>query len=145
MEGALPVRAVMTSAVKTSRPDASASELVRKMNRFGVGSIVVIQGERPVGIITERDILRKIVELGLDPETTTAKEIMSTPLLTISEDASVEEAAELMVKRGLKKLPVIHEGKLIGIVTTTDLVRGVPKLLSAYKELLGVRERREAV
>lgn len=139
MEAVLLVRDVMTSAVKTARPDTSILDIVRKMNRFDIGSIVVVQGERPVGIITERDILREIVEPCLDPTAVRAREVMSTPLITIDKDVGVEEAARLMARRGVKRLPVVQGGRLVGIVTTTDLVKSVPSLMNALEELVPTR------
>ncbi|MFQ6075171.1 MAG: cyclic nucleotide-binding/CBS domain-containing protein [Candidatus Bathyarchaeia archaeon] len=139
VEAVLLVRDVMTSAVKTARPDTSILDIVRKMNRFDIGSIVVVQGERPVGIITERDILREIVEPCLDPTAVRAREVMSTPLITIDKDVGVEEAARLMARRGVKRLPVVQGGRLVGIVTTTDLVKSVPSLMNALEELVPTR------
>jgi len=99
------------------------SDVVAKMNKFRIGSVVVVQGRKPVGIITERDILRKVVELGLDPRTVKARDIMSAPILIINEEVSVEEAASIMTRNSIKKLPVVKNGNLVGIVTATDLVK----------------------
>lgn len=139
MAGAILVRDIMTRSVKTVRPDSTVMEAIRKMNKFDIGSIVVVHEERPVGIITGRDILRRIVEPGLDPEVVRAREVMSSPPATIREDAVVEEAAEAMTRRGIKKLPVVSGGRLIGIVTATDLVRSEPKMLSVLEGLLWTR------
>lgn len=143
MEAVILVRDVMTTAVKTARPDSSILEVVKKMNKFDIGSIVIVQGDRPVGIITERDVLRKIVEPCLDPMAVSVKEVMSTPLITVDEAVGVEEAARLMARRRVKRLPVIQEGRLVGIVTTTDLVRGVPSLMNALEELVPTRQPSE--
>lgn len=139
MAGALLVRDIMTKPVKTARPDSSVAEVVRKMNKFGIGSIVVVERGQPVGVITERDILSKVVEPCIDPRNIRAKDVMSSPVITIREDATVEEAAELMAKRGVKKLPVVNNGKLVGIVTSTDIVRNAPSLLELIKEMVWIR------
>jgi len=139
MAGAILVRDVMVTDVKTVRPDSSVREVVQKMNKFDVGSIVVVQENRPVGIITERDILRKILEPGLDPLAVKARQIMSSPISTIREDMSVEEAARTMTKRRIKKLPVVRDGKLIGIVTATDLVKSQPQTISLLENLMWTR------
>jgi len=134
--GIVLVRDVMSKDVKVVRPDSSVKEVVATMNKFDIGSIVVVQGDRPVGIITERDILRRVVQPCLAPETLTARQVMTSPLLTISETASIDEAAKLMAKKKVKKLPVMNKQKLIGIVTLTDIVSKVPIMLSILEELL---------
>ncbi len=111
------------------------------MNKFDIGSIVVVQGDRPVGIITERDILRRLVEPCLAPETLTARQIMSSPVLTTSETANIEETAKLMARKRVKKLPVINNGKLVGMITYTDIVAKVPTLLSILEELVRPQHR----
>lgn len=136
MAGIVPVRDVMSKDVKVVRPDSSVKEVVATMNKFDIGSIIVVQGNRPVGIITERDILRRIVQPSLAPETLTARQVMTSPVLTITEIASIDEAAELMAKKKVKKLPVMDKQKLVGIVTFTDIVAKVPTMLSILEELV---------
>ena len=136
MAGIVLVRDVMSKDVRVVRPDTAIKEVVATMNKFNIGSIVVVQGDRPVGIITERDILRRLVEPCLAPETLTARQIMTSPLLTINETASIEEAARLMAKKKIKKLPVMNNGKLAGIITFTDIAFKVPTLLSILEELV---------
>jgi CBS domain-containing protein len=134
--GIVLVRDIMSKDVKVVRPDSSVKEVVATMNKFDIGSIVVVQGDRPVGIITERDILRRIVQPCLAPETLTARQVMTSPLLTISDTVSIDEAAKLMAKKKVKKLPVMNKQKLIGIVTLTDVVTKVPTMLSILEELV---------
>lgn len=130
------VRDVMSKDVKVVRPDTTMKEVVATMNKFDIGSILVVQGERPVGIITERDILRREVEPCLAPETLTARHVMTSPVLTINEEASIEEAAKLMAKKKAKRLPVMNNGKIVGILTYTDIVFKVPAMLSLLEELV---------
>ena len=141
MAGIVLVRDVMSKDVRVVRPDTSVKEVVATMNKFDIGSIVVVQGDRPVGIITERDILRRLVEPCLAPETLTARQIMTSPVLTISETANIEETAKLMARKRVKKLPVINNGKLVGMITYTDIVAKVPTLLSILEELLRPHHR----
>jgi len=136
MAGIVLVRDVMSKEVKMVRPDSSVREVVATMNKFDIGSIIVVQGGRPVGLITERDILRRIVEPCLAPETLTARQVMSSPILTINEMASIEEAAKLMAKKRIKKLPVMSNEKLVGIVTLTDIVTKMPTMFSILEELV---------
>jgi CBS domain-containing protein len=136
MSGILLVREVMTTNVKTVRPFSTIKEVVQKMNKFGIGSVVVVEEDRPVGIITERDIMRNIAERFFDPSLVKAKDIMSTQLVTISGDVSFEEAARLMASRKIKKLPVVEDQKLVGIVTSMDVMRANPKIVGLLEELL---------
>ena len=136
MAGIVLVRDIMSKDVKVVRPDSSAKEVVATMNKFDIGSILVVQGKRPVGIITERDILRRIVQPCLAPETLAARQVMTSPLLTINETASIDEAAKLMAKEKVKKLPVMDKQKLVGIVTLTDIVTKVPTMLSILEEFV---------
>ena len=136
MAGIVLVRDIMSKDVKVVRPDSSVKEVVATMNKFDIGSILVVQGKRPVGIITERDILRRIVQPCLAPETLNARQVMTSPLLTINETASIDEAAKLMAREKVKKLPVMDKQKLVGIVTLTDIVTKVPTMLSILEELV---------
>jgi len=137
MAGVVLVRDVMTKNVKVVRPDSSVREVVATMNKFNIGSIVVVQGDRPVGIITERDILRRIVEPCLAPEMLTARQVMTSPVITIDENASIDEAARLMAKKGVKKLLVTRgNDQLVGILTFTDIVTKVPEMLNILEELV---------
>ena len=135
------VRDVMSKETRVVRPDTLVKEVVALMNKFDMGSMIVVQGDRPVGIITERDILRRLVEPCLAPETLTARQIMTSPLLTISETASIEEAANLMARKHVKRLPVMNKDKLVGIISYTDIVSKVPTMLSILEELVRPHHR----
>jgi len=136
MDSGLLVRDVMSKNVKTVRPNSTINEVVRKMNKFEIGSIIVADSEKPVGIITERDILRRVLEVTVASEAMKAKEIMSSPLLTIDSQATTEEAATLMNSKRIKKIPVLEDGKLIGIVTSTDIVRNEPRLVDTLSKMM---------
>ena len=136
MAGIVLVRDIMSKHVRVVRLDSSVKEVVATMNKLDIGSIIVVQGDRPVGIITERDILRRVVEPCLAPEILSARQVMTSPLVTIRETASIDEAAGLMAKRKVKKLPVMNREKLVGIVTFSDIVTKVPAMLSILEELL---------
>jgi CBS-domain-containing membrane protein len=130
------VRDVMTKAVKTARIDTSVRDAARKMNKFFIGSILIIDKNKLVGILTERDILRSVVEQGIDSSIIKVKDIMSSPVITIYPDTSIEDAAQLMVKKQIKKLPVVDDGKLVGIVTSMDLMKAGPTLVNLLEDLL---------
>jgi CBS domain-containing protein len=123
------VKEIMQRNVKTAHPDSTVKEVVEKMNRFNIGSIVIVQGERPIGIITERDVLQKVVEHCLDPSLCKAKEIMTTPILTAGEDMSLDDAAKFMASRKIKKIPIVRNQTLVGIVTATDMMEKNPTIV----------------
>jgi CBS domain-containing protein len=137
LAGVISVRDIMTVNVKTVHPDAAVIEAVQKMAKFDVGSIVVVDSSlRPVGIITERDVLRDVVIPRLPVDVVTALEVMSKPLISISPDVSVEQAAKLMSDKRIKKLPIVEGNKLVGIITSMDLVRTEPRLIEQLSDLI---------
>jgi CBS domain-containing protein len=94
------------------------------MKEGKVGSIIIMdQNNKPVGIITERDIVRRGVSDSKDPKTTKATEIMSNPLITVEKDTYLYEAAKKMVKNKIRRLPVVKNNTLVGIVTVTDIIK----------------------
>jgi CBS domain-containing protein len=136
MAGLILVRDVMSKDVKVVRLNCNVKEVVATMNKFNIGSIVVVQGDMPVGVISERDILRRVVEPCLAPETLTAKQVMTSPVVTINETATIDEAAKLMAKKKVRKIPVMNKQKLVGIVTFTDIVTKVLTMFSIVDELM---------
>jgi len=136
MAGIVLVRDVMTKNPRVVRRDTSVQEIVATMTKFDISSVIVVQEERPVGIVTHKDIVSKVVQPRIPPDALKAIEVMSTPVVTISEDASIEEAARLMSRKRIKKLPVVSSDKLVGIITSMDLVRVEPKLTALIKSLL---------
>lgn len=95
------------------------------MKEEKVGSIIIIdQNLEPSGIITERDIVRRVISDGKDPKITKATNIMSKPLITVKEDTHLYEVAKKMVKHKIRRLPVINNNNtLVGIVTVTDIIK----------------------
>jgi len=136
MAGILSVREVMTRDVKVVREDTSMQEVVATMLKFDISSVVVVRKERPIGLITHKDILERVLQLELLPAALIARNVMSASLVTIGEDASLEEAARLMVKKRVKKLIVVQDDKLVGIITSMDIAREEPKLTKLFEELL---------
>jgi CBS domain-containing protein len=128
----------MAKNVKTVRTDDSVLDAVVKMNKFDVGSVIVINSNRPVGIITSKNILSRVVESRLDASMIRAKDIMSSPLITIEPDTSIEDAARLMAQKKIKQLVVMDKEKIYGILSTSDIVKANPMQLSILQELLKI-------
>jgi len=130
----------MVTDVVTVGANVNVRRAVRVMNDFEIGCLIVVENGSVVGILTERDVLKRVVDEGRKPEETLVKDVMSKPLITISSEASLENAIELMFKHKIKKLPVVENGKLVGLVTFTDLVRAEPTLIQTIRRLMEVYE-----
>ena len=119
----LKLEEIMVKDIVTVKADASVKKAVELMNKHEIGCLIVVNEGKPVGIVTERDMLRRIIHELREPEKTKVTEIMSKPLITVTPKISAGDAAKLMLERKIKKLPVIENGRLVGLVTLTDLVR----------------------
>ena len=115
------VKDVMTKSVISVDAAATVNEAAKMMEDAKVGAIVVMENNTPVGIITDRDFAVKIVAHAY-PITTPVKQIMSTPLFAVGPEETVMMAADLMYTREIRKLPVIDNDKVVGMITATDLV-----------------------
>jgi CBS domain-containing protein len=131
----LNVEDVMVEEVVTVDADATVQEAVDLMNKHEIGCLIVVLREKPVGIITERDMLSRVLAKSIDPEKIKVSEIMSAPLIVGRPEMEVENAVKLMFKTKIKKLPVVQKGRLIGLVTLTDLTRFQPHMIKILKKL----------
>jgi len=122
------VKDLMSTNVFSIDSEASVKEAASKMAQQEIGSLVVTEQGKPVGIVTERDLLSRVLALGRNAEATRIKMIMSKPLICGQPDMDVAEAARFMVGRNIKKLPITQEGRLVGIVTLTDLCAAQPDM-----------------
>jgi CBS domain-containing protein len=129
------VRKVLTIDIKQSATNAA-----RLMSKFGVSSLIVSSEEDIVGIVTERDILTRVVASGQDASLVEIEEIMSEPVIVVNPDVPLEEAVKIMFRERIKKLPVMSKEesklKLIGIVSITDIARIQPKLIESMRSLM---------
>jgi len=117
------VKEIMVKKVITVNPNAKIRDAVELMNKNEIGCLVVTRKDKPVGIMTERDVLKKIVCRSKNPEQTRVSEIMSKPLIVGRVDMDWREAAKLMLDQNIKKLPILDGEKLVGLVTLTDIAR----------------------
>jgi len=132
----LKVEEVMVVDVITVEAEATVREAVDLMNTHEIGCLIVLgEEETPVGIITERDLLKRVLAKRKDPVRIKVSEIMSKPLVTGTPHMDLEAAARLMFKKKIKKLPVVENGRLVGLVTLTDLVRFQPEIIRMLKKL----------
>ena len=125
---------VMVKEVITIEVNATVRKAVRLMNNREIGCLVVVKEGKPAGIVTERDMLKRVLVAGRDPRAVEVGEIMSKPLLSMKPGKRIEEAVKLMFRHKIKKLPVVENGCLVGLVTLTDLL-GSMEMTKWFEEL----------
>jgi CBS domain-containing protein len=133
------VREIMTVNVVTMPPDASIQEVTESMTKMGIGSIIIVEKERAIGIITETDIVRRLVAERRDPQTTVAREIMSSPLIHVTPTTTLTEAMRVMFRSGTRRLAVLKNDSLAGVITSRDMIQWSPELIDILAESLQLR------
>jgi len=126
------VRDIMTSPIIAEDEDTLVTEIAKDMAELGIGSVVITSEGKPAGIITERDLALKVLLKDRKASEVKAKEIMSSPLITIEPETSVEEACELVAKEGIKRLPVVENDALIGIVSVRNILTKKPEYVKRF-------------
>lgn len=114
---------VMTREPETLAPKATCGEAATLMKQEDCGSIPIVDNGRLVGIVTDRDIVIRALAMGKDPKTTPVSAVMSADPVTISPDSGIEEASRLMAERQIRRIPVVKDGRLAGIVVIGQLAR----------------------
>ncbi len=117
-------------------PSASVKEAVEKMNEQHIGSLLVIEGEKVVGIFTERDVLTRVFGSNQDPAATPVSEVMTHNPISVEPTVTVEEAMGIVTEKRCRHLPVEDQGHIIGIVSIGDLTRRVTHLQKEHIEHL---------
>ena len=120
------IQDIMTRALITVNRSTTALQVAKMMEQGGIGAILVQDNGNPIGIVTDRDYATRIAANDL-PLNTAVENIMSTPLITINHDEPISAAAEQMTSKKIRKLAVTENGKMVGIVTSTDLVTQLAK------------------
>jgi len=114
-------------AVHSVGPDNSVTECVRVMSAYRIGALMVLDGERLIGIFTERDALNRVLAAGLDPVSTRVSSVMTPDPFCISPGTTVAEAMELVTQRRFRHLPVVEDGKVLAVVSSGDLTHWLVK------------------
>ena len=122
---ATPVSLAMSRPAETVAASVSAREAARRMHREGIGSLVLVEDERPAGILTRSDLLG-LVAAGGDPDATTVGDLQRRAPVTITPGDSVRDAARLMARERISHLPVVENDELVGVCSATDLARVLP-------------------
>ena len=119
----LVVGSLMSREVVAVSPDTSVYIAATLMASKGIGSCVVVRDDKPVGILTERDIVRRVVAAGLSPKRTAVSKVMSSPVIVVGENTSVRDALSVMSCNKIRRLVVVRGEVLVGVVSVTDFVR----------------------
>ena len=143
-ETRVPLGEVMKQNPTMIGTEATVAKAAKLMCNEEVGSVIILRNNYPVGIVTEEDINCKVVAKDLRPSTVRVDEIMSTPLITVSADKTVGDAAHMMVKHKVRRLPVIDTtDKVIGIVTVRDLLTVATELNELLTDLIEINREEE--
>ncbi|MER3423075.1 MAG: hypothetical protein C4293_07450 [Nitrospiraceae bacterium] len=115
---------MMSREIRTIRLDATLTEAAGLMRSARVGALLVVdQGAAYIGMVSETDLVRKAMAAGLNPDQEQVRKVMSSPLITIEIDRSAHEASDLMAENGIRHLPIIQDGRIVGIISVRDLLR----------------------
>jgi CBS domain-containing protein len=131
----LRVEDVMVKEVITINEASTVKKAANTMNKYEIGCLIVTRNRKAVGILTERDLLKRVVSPGKSATRTKVSTVMSKPIIVVEPDMDLEEAARLMFKLKVKKLPVVDRGRLVGLVTLTDIARFQPQMIRLLKKL----------
>ncbi|MEM0364137.1 MAG: CBS domain-containing protein [Candidatus Nitrosocaldus sp.] len=114
---------IMIRDVITISPDKTAQDAARLMAEHGIGSVVVMDSDKVIGIITERDLVRKVCAKDIPSSKVKIQDIMSTPIITAEPDLPIEAAVQRMFNNKIRRLPIVENGRLVGIVTISDIAK----------------------
>jgi signal-transduction protein with cAMP-binding, CBS, and nucleotidyltransferase domain len=129
------VKDLMSTNVNVFKNESSVLEVVQAMSNCNVDYVIVEQSGKPTGIITEHDVIVRMLTQGLDPRGVIARAVYTNPLVTIEETATVTEAADLMKSWNIKHLPVTRKGQIAGMLNYLDIAFNVPELMPKMKTL----------
>lgn len=143
IEREVSVAEVMNKAVIIMDINSDIPAIAREMVSRDAGSVIITENGKAMGIITERDFVKDIVTEDRKPGEVKASEILSTPLITVEPETSIVEASEIMLKANIKRLPVLENGRIVGVISNTDILIVTPGLNTILKELIDMN--REAL
>lgn len=125
---------VMTDGVIVIGSDATVQEAARKMRDEDIRGLVVVEDDEGVGIIVGRDVLYEVVAEGKDPKSTTVEEVMTSNLVTASENDNIEDIARAMIKNDISRVPILRGENLVGMVTQSNLIQTWPSYVELVQE-----------
>ncbi len=138
------VKEAMKTNLVIVKPTITVLEAAKLMKNKKIGNVIVVEKKQPIGILTESDILKKIVAEGINGKDVLVKDVMSTPIIVIEPYINLEEAMNIMGKCNVRRLPVIEKGELIGIITQKDISAISPILHEISREWYDIKVRDES-
>ncbi|MCK5659777.1 MAG: CBS domain-containing protein [Methanosarcinales archaeon] len=145
METDMPIRDIMTQAVIYADISAMVSDVGLQMVEHNIDSVVIKKDGVPVGIVTERDLTRKIIPGNLRPDSLALVDVMSSPLITITSDMSVNSATKKMLANHVRRLPVFEGNNLVGIVDDSDIIAISAQLNEILHDLIAMNQSLEPI
>ena len=130
----VPVFEIMTTSPVTVSPGERVDRVAALMRAKDIGSVIAVEDGQPVGIVTERDLVTKVTAENRVPSSILVKDVMSAPVVSVTPDTEVIEAAKHMSERGFRRLAVVKDGQLMGIITENDILRVWPNLIEITRE-----------
>jgi len=140
MPTGIKVKDAMISRVVTARSNQNVFQTSKVMRKEDVGSVVIVEGNKPIGIVTREDIVNKVTAKDLQASKILLKDIMSKDLITCPPDCDISEAARRMSKYKYERIPIVSMGKLIGIISTREIAKVAPAALEIATEHLRIEE-----
>jgi CBS domain-containing protein len=131
----LRVQDVMVKEVITIDEDLTVKEAAEIMNKFEIGCVIGVRKGKAMGILTERDVLKRVVAEGKDASKIKVREVMTSPLVIAEPGMDLAEAVKMMFQMKIKKLPVVDGKRLVGLVSLTDIARFQPQMITILKQL----------
>jgi CBS domain-containing protein len=129
------VKDAMSSPVVTLDEDEASNKVAKLMDENNLGCVIVTnKAGKPLGIITERDLVKRVLSKNLKPDAVKAREIMTSPLVTIEPDATISDAARRMSRLDIRRLAVLYKGNLVGVVSSKDILGVMPELIEIIQE-----------
>ena len=141
MPTGIKVKDAMKTRVVTARPNQNVFEASKIMKKEDIGSLIICEGNKPIGIVTREDIINKITAEDLKASDVLLKDIMSNELVTCPPDCDISEAAKLMSKHQYERIPIVSMGKLIGIISTREVAKVAPAVLEIMTEHLRIEQQ----
>ena len=129
------VKDAMSSPVVSLDEEAPSNKIANIMDKNDLGCVIIInKAGKPIGIITERDLVLRVLTKNLKPDTVKAKDIMTSPLVTIEPEATISDAARRMSRLDIRRLGVLYKGNLVGLISSKDILGVMPELIEIIQE-----------
>ena len=129
------VKDAMSSPVVSLDEEAPSNKIANLMDENDLGCVIIInKAGKPIGIITERDLVLRVLTKNLKPDTVKAKDIMTSPLVTIEPEATISDAARRMSRLDIRRLGVLYKGNLVGLISSKDILGVMPELIEIIQE-----------